>query len=1103
MTDSKHTRFFWLIEQIPQIASAVAIIVGIFVLFGWWFDLPQLKSVFSGLSAIKINAALGLILAGISLCNASLRAPSSLSQSISRICAASVLLLGLLTMGEYLSGKNFGIDELVMQDITNLPGDIPGRMGVITAVSFTILGIALIFLSRKKGGLMGSIHVLAIALILIAGSTLVSYGYNIEKFLRAKLNYNPMAIHTAAGFVLLSFGILNARPDYPLRRIMISDSAAASTARKLWCAAMALQLVMGWLLLKAVQAGYFSDTVALAFFVVANIGGLTALIYWNTAQLYKAEKAFQGSEKRYRTLLNSLQEGICAIDTDICITFVNPRMAEMLGCSIDEMLGKPLLPFLDEHAQQVLLYNIERPHQGIKEQYELELRRKDGSRIYTSIVGAPIYDEQGNYTGSLAGIADITAYKRAEQALRESEEKYRTLFESIDEGFGTVEVLFDENEKPLDCRLLIVNPAFERQTGISNAAGRRMQEIAPLHKERCLEIYAKIALTGEPIRFEDVSEDLHHYYDVYAFRIGAQAERKVAILFNDITERKQAEEQLRTASRYTRSLIEASLDPLATISADGKITDVNRATEEVTGLKREQLIGSDFSEYFTEPEQARKGYQMVFAQGFVKDYPLAIRHISGRITEVLYNATLYRNEKGEVAGVVAVARDISELKRNETALRESEEKFRTISNFAQDAILMMDNDGAISYWNPAAETIFGYSAELILGKPLHQLLAPEHYFEDFRRGFAHFRTTGEGPAVGKTQELMAKRNTGEEFPIELSLSAIKLGERWNAVGIIRDITERKRAVEQLRHARDQLELRVEKRTLELAAANQALQEDIKARIYAEEQLRKLNETLAQQISVEVAKNREKDMLMIQQSRMAAMGEMIGNIAHQWRQPLSALAILLGVIKEAHELGELNDEYLEQAIANGQRLIKKMSTTINDFRDFFRPDKEKTTFSALAQINEAISIVEASFKNNNISLKLIAAYDLNLQGFPNEYSQVLLNLLSNAKDAIQTRNIAEGKIVIRLERESNFGRVSVTDNGGGIPTAILDKIFDPYFSTKTRGGTGIGLYMSKMIIERNMNGRLSARNTNGGAEFVIETPLASEVLSSKATEGESS
>jgi PAS domain S-box-containing protein len=137
----------------------------------------------------------------------------------------------------------------------------------------------------------------------------------------------------------------------------------------------------------------------------------------------------------------------------------------------------------------------------------------------------------------------------------------------------------------------------------------------------------------------------------------------------DVSEGKRLEGELRTASLYARNLIEASLDPLVTISPDGKITDVNKTTEQATGVARERLIGSDFADYFTEPEQARAGYKQAFSQGIVKDYPLTIRHISGRTTDVLYNASVYKNEAGEVQGVFAAARDITERKRKDEELR--------------------------------------------------------------------------------------------------------------------------------------------------------------------------------------------------------------------------------------------------------------------------------------------------------------------------------------------------------------------------------------------------------------------------------------------------
>lgn len=259
---------------------------------------------------------------------------------------------------------------------------------------------------------------------------------------------------------------------------------------------------------------------------------------------------------------------------------------------------------------------------------------------------------------------------------------------------------------------------------------------------------------------------------------------------------------------------------------------------------------------------------------------------------------------------------------------------------------------------------------------------------------------------------------------------------------------------------------------------------------SKQELELLNKSLLQRVDEAIVELRLKDQVLIVQGRQAAMGEMIGNIAHQWRQPLNALSMLLSNLQFAYEENQLTADYLNESIATADRLIKKMSTTINDFRNFFSPDKTQVPFSAHQQISQAVDLVDAAFKNNNITISVEVESDLMLFGYPNEYSQVLLNLLSNAKDAILDNRIPAGCIRIKLSEQDGKGIVTISDNGGGIPEGIITKIFEPYFSTK-KMGTGIGLYMSKMIIERNMGGLLNARNIEGGCEFSVVVPLAGE------------
>ncbi|MBT0654400.1 PAS domain-containing protein [Geomobilimonas luticola] len=245
-----------------------------------------------------------------------------------------------------------------------------------------------------------------------------------------------------------------------------------------------------------------------------------------------------------------------------------------------------------------------------------------------------------------------------------------------------------------------------------------------------------------------------------------------------------------------------------------------------------------------------------------------------------------------------------------------------------------------------------------------------------------------------------------------------------------------------------------------------------------------NETLERLRAIEEL--RAKERIMIQQGRQAAMGEMIGNIAHQWRQPLNTLALIIQQMKYYYELGEFNKQFLEDSTQKSMTLIKHMSHTIEDFRDFFKPDKEKSPFRINNAINQSVALIDANFKSQFIGLEVDTSGDPVVNGYSNEFSQAILNILVNARDVLLERSVANGQVRITSRMEDGNIVVAISDNGGGIPEDIMEKIFDPYFTTKGPDkGTGIGLYMAKTIIERNMGGRLTAFNAQGGAMFRIE------------------
>jgi signal transduction histidine kinase len=263
-------------------------------------------------------------------------------------------------------------------------------------------------------------------------------------------------------------------------------------------------------------------------------------------------------------------------------------------------------------------------------------------------------------------------------------------------------------------------------------------------------------------------------------------------------------------------------------------------------------------------------------------------------------------------------------------------------------------------------------------------------------------------------------------------------------------------------------------------------ENRRKRRQADEELALLHKTLEVRVVEMVTDLRRKDQILIQQSRLAAMGEMIGNIAHQWRNPLNNAALIIQNLRSEYDSGTLTHKGIHSDISEAMAVIMHLSDTINDFRNFFREDREKREFPIGKSVDSAMTLVAATLSNNNIQIEIECSDEVTAFGYQNEYAQALLNIISNSREAALERRTTNPHISIRITRENGRSVLYVRDNCGGIPDDVMPKIFDPYFTTRGPDrGTGIGLYMSKVIIEQNMDGHLTACNVEDGAEFRIE------------------
>lgn len=385
--------------------------------------------------------------------------------------------------------------------------------------------------------------------------------------------------------------------------------------------------------------------------------------------------------------------------------------------------------------------------------------------------------------------------------------------------------------------------------------------------------------------------------------------------------------------------------------------------------------------------------------------------------------------------------------------RLAEARYRGIFQNAAEGIFQRTPDGRYLEANPSLAHMLGYASPTELMVEVvdigQQLYVDPLYHEELLRQLHE-----SGRVDGFEAEV--HRRDGSRMWVSISTRIVRddEGRILHYEGMVEEITKRKEAEEALRES--------------------------------ERRYRQLSEALEQRVKEAVDELRQKDKILILQGRQAVLGEMLSNIAHQWRQPLNMLALLAQDLLLTHKSGGLTPELIEKDIAKTMEIIRQMSKTIDDFRYFFRPDQGRQLFRVREPLEKALSLLEGSFGMHGIHIEMSVTGDPVINGYLGDFVQVLLNILINARDALIGKAPANPRISINLFSEGSRSVVIIADNAGGIPEAIMDKIFDPYFTTKgPEQGTGIGLFMCKTIIEKNMNGTLTARNTEEGAEFRIE------------------
>jgi len=659
--------------------------------------------------------------------------------------------------------------------------------------------------------------------------------------------------------------------------------------------------------------------------------------------------------------------------------------------------------------------------------------------------------------------SEITERKRAETELKQYQEhlekrttelaKSEMRFRSIYEGSNDAIILFTE-EGYFDC-----NSRALRMFGIESK--QEFLDLPPACISPPFQPDGLDSVSAKQPHIEAALREGHHRFDwmhqrtdgscfpaevlLSAFDFGGQMMLQATV--RDITERKRAEEAIRESQRRLVDIIDFLPDATMVIDTEGRITAWNHAMEEMTHVKAQDMLGKGNHEHALPFYGERRPVLIDLVMDPVEEVLSKYADLTwkgntlsgqGRTTALgsgdMYfvgNAAALRDEAGNIVGAIESVRDVTERRRYEEALRESEERLRTITDTARDAIMMVDSDQAISYWNPAAEAVFGYSSQEAMGRELHFFIQPGALCDMFRQGFDHFTKTGPGEATGKTVELEALHKDGRQIPIEISVSSIRIRGAWHAVAVARDISMRKQAEKEMQKAKENAE----------------------------------------------ATNRAKS-------------DFLANMSHEIRTPMNAIMGLAHLALKT-ELTPKQYDYIRKIGLSARSLLE----IINDILDFSKIEAGKIEMESvefyLDDVLDSLSnvtVMRVREKGLELAFRVARDVPVSLVGDPLRLGQVLTNLTNNA-----VKFTEEGEIVLNVElaewlsEERVMLRFSVRDTGIGMTGEQVEKVFQAFTqadasTTRRYGGTGLGLTICKRLVQF-MGGRIQVESEPGkGSTF---------------------
>ena len=772
-----------------------------------------------------------------------------------------------------------------------------------------------------------------------------------------------------------------------------------------------------------------------------------------------AEAQLRASEEQYRAIFDASADPLILWDSQYRRVDVNPAYERVFGWTRDEVVGRSWdRPDDGEAYGEPRRELVRRALAGETCRAELASRRKDGAIIQIEVHATPFRHRGEPHVLAIA--RDVTERKRAEQALRASEEQYRAIFNASADAL----VLRDA-----DFRIVDVNATYERMSGWTRDAVLGLDRIVanPADVAASIRALHERALGGEPIAIEVplVRRDGTRYeIELRGMPIRHRGEPHVLYMGRDVTERKRAEQALRASEEQYRVIFDGTADAMIVWDPAMRIADVNAAFTALSGYRREEVLGLPLRDFIGGSHSPAVVGAPQLSRGFLDEISTArcelgiARALQGHTGQLEMRAVTRTGQSIEIemrympivhgnrAHVLSVARDVTERRERERELQRSAARLRATVEAAFDSVIGIDGDGRIVEFNAAAERCFGHRRERVLGRQLADVIVPPQHREGHTSGLRRFREGIPRSMVGRLVETTAMRADGTEFPVEVAISVAQVPEGSIFVGHVRDISARRRA----------------------EAERAAL----------EAQLR-------------------------QAQKMEAIGQLTGGIAHDFNNILTAVIGYLVLGQERAAAG--NDAKLVRQLESAHLAAQRARDLIAQMLTFTRRQGgERRALAPGALVRQSLQLLRSTLPSS-LQLEAPIGDDDTLPAVladAVQLEQVLFNLCINARDAM------DGSGTIRVElrpvrhadlRCTSCGagvgsgpwvELSVADSGSGIAPDVMERMFEPFFSTKAVGrGSGMGLAMVHGIVH-NHGGHIVVESEPGrGSRFGVLWPLA--------------